>query len=75
MSTTGAIDRGREAAGQLNPFAPGGRKSGEREGDGVGARTQIDDPVLSAAIGDHHAHLLDEGRARRFYGDAGQQGP
>ena len=38
----------------------------------VGAGTQIDDPVLAAAVGDDRANLLDQRRARRLDRDTRQ---
>ena len=64
----------RERAGQLDAFALDGAEAGQRERHGVGARPQIDDAVLAGAVGDGGADFLDQHRAGRFDGDAGQHG-
>ena len=50
-------------------------ESGQREGDGVRARPQIDDLVPTVAVGDHGPDLLDQHRAGGFDGHAGEHGP
>ena len=49
-------------------------KPGQRERHRVGAGPQVDDPVLAGAVGDDRADLLDQRRAGRFDGHAGQHG-
>ena len=48
------------------------REAGQREGDRVGARPQIDDAILAGFVGDGRARLLDQGRAAGLDGDARQ---
>ena len=66
------VDRGRERAGQLDAVALEGVEAGNREGDRVGPRPQVDDLVLSAAVGDDAADLLDQRGARGFDSHARQ---
>src|SRR5262249_3206760 len=44
----------------------------QREDDRIRTRPEVDDRVPAVAVGDDAAALLDENRARRFYGDARQ---
>ena len=60
------IHRGGERPGQLDPFTFERVESGERERDDVAAGTQIDNPVLTRAVGGGGSHSFDEGVARGF---------
>src|SRR5205085_2352999 len=66
------VDRGGEAGAQLEPLTLQRAEPGEREGHGIGARTQINYPVESLAVTDGGAGFLDEDRAGGFNGDAWQ---
>src|SRR5262249_46347904 len=47
---------------------------GEREGDRIRARADVDDRVAPVAVGLDAAYSFDEDRARRFDGDARENG-
>ena len=59
----------------LDTVALDGAEPGQRERDGVGSGRQVDDAVLTGAVGHHRSNFFDERRARRFDGHAGQHGP
>ena len=63
-----------KSVGSSSPLALERVEPGKRERHGVGAGPQIDDAVLSAAIADRRAHLLDQRVAGRFDGHARQHG-
>jgi hypothetical protein len=69
------IDDGREGSRELDSFPLEDTEPCERERDGVGARTQVFDPVLSRSIGHCCANLLDEGRTRSFDCHPGENRP
>ena len=66
------VDGGGEVRRQFEAVALEGLKSRQRERDGVGAGTQIDDAVRAFAVGDDRARFFDEHVARRFDRHAGQ---
>ena len=66
------VHGGRERARQLDPFTLHRRKPLQGEGDAVGARAQIDDPVLPGPVGDHGANLFNQRWTGRRDGDAGK---
>ena len=68
------VDRRRERSGQLDAIALQRRETGEGKRDGVDAAAQLLDPVLTRAVGDGRARLLDQGRARGFNRDTRQDG-
>ena len=65
------VDRHVGVRRDLDPVALDGAESGEREGDGVGPRPEIDDRVTALTVGHRGADLLDECRTGRFNGDPG----
>ena len=69
-----AIHLGGELALQDDPFAPDGLEPGQGEDDVVRPRREIDDAILARAVGHRRAALLDQRVARRFDGDARQEG-
>ena len=66
------VDRRDERTCQLDAFAADGRESAQAEHHGIGAWPQIDDAVLTAAIGDDRTNLLNQGGARRLHRDSRQ---
>ncbi len=66
------VDRGREAGRQVDVLAPEGLEAGQREGDDVGARTQVDDLVLARAVAHDGPDFFDENAARRLDRHTGQ---
>ncbi len=66
----GDVDRSREPRPEHNALAPDRREPGEREGDRVVARPQVDDVVAALRIRDRGPHLLNQGRTGRFDRDA-----
>ena len=66
------VDRGRESGRQLLVLDHDDREAGQREGQVVGAWTQVDQGVPTGAVRDGDAAPLDEGRRRCLDGDAGQ---
>ena len=66
------VDRHGGVGGNDDAVALERAEPGQREGDLVGARPQIDDGVPAVAVGHHAARLLDENGTGRFHGDAGQ---
>ena len=67
-----AVDRDVGRRLDLDPLLHEGREAGQRHGDGVDARPQIDDVVPAGAVGDRDARPLDQRRAGGFHGDARQ---
>ena len=67
-----AVDGHRRLRRNLDAFLDEGREAGQRHGDAVGARPQIDDGVAAGAVGDRDARTLDQRRAGGFHGDARQ---
>ena len=63
------------AAGEKHAITLERVEPGQRERDGVCARTQIDDLIATVAVGDHRPDLLDEHWAGRFDRHAGQHRP
>ncbi len=70
-SEVGVHRRG-EGSRQLHAVTLEGAEAGQREGHAVHAGDQSHDPVLSLFVGHDAAHFLDERRARRLDGHAGQ---
>jgi hypothetical protein len=64
------VDCCRKRPFKLDALAADHRESRQRKDDAVGARAQVDDAVLPRRIRHGGAHLLDQGRARRFDGHA-----
>ena len=54
------VDRRGELGAQLEPFPLRCGESRQREGDGVGAGPQIDDPVAALVVGDRRPDSFDE---------------
>jgi len=67
-----AVDRRGELGGQLEPFPLRRAEARQRERDGVGAGSQVDDAVPTLRIGHCRPDLFDERRAGRLDGHAGQ---
>src|SRR5205823_13652048 len=61
-----------ELRGQLDVLAFDGRKAGQREGDAVSARSQIENLVLTLGVGRGRSGTLDERRTGGLDRDAGQ---
>ena len=57
-----SVDGGGETTGQFDTFALHRAESDQREGDGIGARSQIDDAVTAIGVRDDRADFLDQGR-------------
>ena len=68
------IHRCGELTGQIDVFALDGLKAGQREGDEVHARTQVDDSVLALAVGHRRSGSLDQHIAADLDGHTGQHG-
>ena len=68
------VHRRGEGSGQLDGLAFERREAGERERQRVGARSQVNDSVLSGSVGGRGADLLDQPRARSFDRHAWQYG-
>jgi hypothetical protein len=66
------VESGDELSRQLELFALDCGEARQRERDGVGARPQLENPVLTGIIGDGRAHLFDEHIARGFHAHAGE---
>ena len=66
------VDRRGEVGFEQNPLAHDRVETRQREGDGVGARPQVDDPVLARLVGRGRFHLLDQRGAAGFDRHAGQ---
>ena len=66
------VDGRDEVGAQVEVLDLDGVEAGKRERDRVGARPEIDDAIQTGGIGGDRAHALDEGRACRFHGHAGQ---
>ena len=64
------VHRRGEGRRQLDAFALDGREPGQREGDRIGARPQVDDLVLALRVGGDRSHAFDQRRAARFDSDA-----
>ncbi len=58
--------------GEFNPLSIRRRESLQREADPISAGRKIGDPILTGAIGDAVAHLLDQRTARRVDRDPGK---
>src|SRR5262249_4701751 len=67
-----AVHRRRERALEDDALALEALEAGKRERNRIGAGTKVDDRVTTRAVGDAAADALDERRARRLDGDAGQ---
>ena len=68
------VDGRGEVGREVDPLTLHRREAGQREGDRVGARAQVDDPVRARRVGDHRACFLDQRRARGLDRDTGQHG-
>ena len=66
------VDRGHETGRQVLILDQHGRESGQGERQGVRAGTQVDDGVATRPVGNGDTTPLDQRRARRLDGDAGQ---
>jgi hypothetical protein len=60
------VHRRGEIALQDDAGAADRLEAGDREGDVIGARAEIDDALLAGAVGDGAAHALDLDRRRRI---------
>ena len=67
-----AVDGGDEGASQLDAVALDGAEARQREGDRVGAGTEIDDAVLAGVVADDRADFFNQHRAGRFNRYAGK---
>jgi len=67
-----AVDRRREARHQLNAIATERAEPGQRKGDRILTRPEIDNPEPPVAVGRCQPHFFDQRRARRFDRDAGE---
>ena len=66
------VDAGDKRSGELEPLTSHGAESLQAECEGVDPGAQIDNPVLTAAVGHGGPDLLDESRTGRFDRHAGQ---
>ncbi len=66
------VHGGDELAAQLDAFAPDGGEAGQREGDGVRSRTQVDDAVQPLAVRHRRARTRDQRGAAGLDGHTGQ---
>ena len=64
----------RKRRGQFDPFPLHRAEARKGERHRIHARPQVDDLVLTRAVGDGRANFLDQGRTRRFNGHAGDHG-
>ena len=69
------VHGGHERAAQFDPVSLDGVEASQRETDTVSARPQVNDLVLTRAVGDDRAGLLDECRTRSFDRHARQNRP
>ena len=69
------VYRHREPGRQIQSFPNDGREPRQREGQRVVARAQIDQRVAAGSVRDRDAGTLDERRARRLDGCAGENAP
>ncbi len=68
------VQRHRELGRQRDALSPDRRESGQREGDDVGAGTEVGDEIPPFAIGDGDLGFFNKCVARRLHRDAWQHG-